>query len=189
MAVKDAFCSFCGARFAEPLSYPRTCGQCRVTIWANPIPVVVVLLPVIDDLGMGARNRTGLLVVRRAIPPGIGMLALVGGFLEEHESWQVGGAREVREEASIVLEPTTLQPFWWASSSPKPNRVLLFATAPAIARSELPAWTPDHEASERGVVFGPGGLDAAFCFSTHVEAAHKWFATRDVSGPHAFEPV
>jgi ADP-ribose pyrophosphatase YjhB (NUDIX family) len=117
------------------------------------------------------------------------MLALVGGFLEEHESWQVGGAREVREEASLAIDPGKLEPFWWASSSPKPNRVLLFATAPAIRRAELPAWHSDHEASERGIVYGPGGLDTAFCFSTHVEAAQRWFAARGVTGPHAFEPA
>jgi ADP-ribose pyrophosphatase YjhB (NUDIX family) len=187
VAAKDTFCTFCGARFLETHGYPRTCPGCNVQIWANPIPVVVVLLPILDAPGLGGAARTGLLVVRRAIPPGVGMLALVGGFLEEHETWQQGGARELREETSVVVDPTRLEPFWWASSAPKPNRVLLFATAPAIARGELPAWHSDNEASERGIVFGPGGLESAFCFSTHVEAAQRWFAARDVTGPHAFE--
>jgi ADP-ribose pyrophosphatase YjhB (NUDIX family) len=189
MPAKDTFCSFCGARFAESAGYPRTCATCGVQIWANPIPVVVVLVPVLDEPGLGGAARTGLLVVRRAIPPGIGQLALVGGFLEEHETWQQGGARELREEASVVVDPARLEPFWWASSAPKPNRVLLFATAPAIARNELPAWRPDIEASQRGIVYGPGGLDTAFCFTTHIEAAQRWFAARDVTSPHGFEPA
>jgi ADP-ribose pyrophosphatase YjhB (NUDIX family) len=187
VTARDTFCSYCGARFPEPLRYPRTCSACQVQIRANPIPVVVVLVPILDAPGLGGAARTGLLVVRRAIPPGIGMLSLVGGFLEEHESWQRGGAREVREEASLVIDPARLEPFWWASSAPRPNRVLLFAIAPAIARAELPAWHGDAEASERGIVFGPGGLDTAFCFSTHVEAAQRWFATRGVTAPHGFE--
>jgi ADP-ribose pyrophosphatase YjhB (NUDIX family) len=149
-------------------------------VWANPIPVVVVLQPVVVG------DRTGLLTIRRAIPPGIGQLALVGGFLEEHETWQQGGARELREETSLVIDPATLEPFWWASSAPKPNRVLMFATAPAV--TSLPAWRPDHEASERGVVFGPGGLADVFCFSTHIEAATRWFINNHIAHPHGFEP-
>jgi ADP-ribose pyrophosphatase YjhB (NUDIX family) len=177
--MRDTFCSYCGTKYADASKYPRTCASCSVIVWANPIPVVVVLQPVVVG------DRTGLLTIRRAIPPGIGQLALVGGFLEEHESWQQGGARELREETSVVIDPATLEPFWYASSAPKPNRLLLFATAPALR--ELPAWTPDHEASERGVVFGPGGLPDVFCFSTHIEAASRWFAMRGIISPHGFE--
>jgi len=72
--VRDSYCSYCGARFPEPLVYPRTCPACEIEIWANPIPVSVVLVPVVDG------DRSGLLVVRRAIPPQVGKLALVGGF-------------------------------------------------------------------------------------------------------------
>ncbi|HEV7555999.1 MAG TPA: NUDIX domain-containing protein, partial [Kofleriaceae bacterium] len=124
MPTRDSFCSFCGTAFATPLVYPRTCPGCKVQIWANPIPVAVVLVQVVD----GA--RTGLLVVRRAIPPQIGKLALVGGFIEEHESWQAAGAREVREETGTIVDASTLEPMWYASSDPKPNRVLLFSVAP-----------------------------------------------------------
>src|SRR5579872_1926321 len=85
---RDTFCSYCGTRFADTTAYPRMCTACGAQTWANPIPVAVLLLPVID----GA--RTGLLVVRRAIPP-VGKLALVGGFVEDHESWQAGAAREL----------------------------------------------------------------------------------------------
>src|SRR2546429_8072573 len=88
--VRDTFCSYCGTKYVEPLSYPRTCGSCKTPVWANPIPVAVVLAPIVD----GA--RTGLLVVRRAIPPAIGKLALVGGVIEDHESLQHAAAREVR---------------------------------------------------------------------------------------------
>ncbi|HWU89283.1 MAG TPA: NUDIX domain-containing protein, partial [Kofleriaceae bacterium] len=91
---RDLFCSYCGARFADSMGYPRSCAACGAQTWANPIPVAVVLVPIIDG------DRAGLLVVRRAIPPA-GKLALIGGFVEEHESWQEGAAREVREEAGV----------------------------------------------------------------------------------------
>jgi len=151
-------------------------------VWSNPIPVCVVLAQIVD----GA--RTGLLVVRRAIPPAIGKLALVGGFLEDHEAWQHGAAREVAEETGLVVDPAALEQLWWASSAPKPNRVLMFSVAPPQPVAALPPFTPDGEASERGLIFGPDGLDEVFAFSLHVEAARKYFARHRVTGAHGFVP-
>jgi ADP-ribose pyrophosphatase YjhB (NUDIX family) len=177
----NAFCHFCGAKFAE-LVYPRTCTGCRAQVWANPIPVCVALVPIAHD------ERTGLLVIRRAIPPGIGKLALVGGFLEEHEDWQIGCAREVREETGIEIDARSLEPFWYASSSPKPNRVMLFSLAPALRADSLQPFAADSETSERGVIYGPLGLDEVFAFTSHIEAARRFFASRGITGPHEFTP-
>jgi ADP-ribose pyrophosphatase YjhB (NUDIX family) len=178
---RDTYCSFCGTKYGdEPLAYPRTCGACKTQVWANPIPVAVALVPVTEG------ERTGLLVIRRAIPPAIGKLALVGGFLEEHESWQQGCTREVHEETGAVIDPAALVPMWYASSSPKPNRVLLFAVAAPIAAGALPLFSSDLECSERGLVFGPDGLEDEFAFSLHVEAARRYFAERGVTGRHDF---
>ena len=178
--ARDSYCSYCGTQFAEPLLYPRTCRGCGAQIWANPLPVTVVLAQIIDG------ERTGLLVVRRAIRPQIAKLALVGGFLEAHETWQQGGAREVREEAGVTIDPAQLEPHWFASSEPTPDRVMLFSLAPPLPASALPSFTPNGEASERGIIYGPGGLDGVFAFSTHVEAARRYFAARGVIAPHGF---
>ena len=182
MKVANAFCHFCGAKFAEPLVYPRTCPSCGAQIWANPIPVAVALVPIETTRG------TALLVIRRAIPPGVGKLALVGGFVEEHESWQVGCAREVREETGITIDAAAITPLWVASSEPKPNRVLIFGVAQALADATLPPFAPDHETSERGVIFGAGGLDEVFVFSLHAEAARRFFAARGIDCAHDFTP-
>jgi ADP-ribose pyrophosphatase YjhB (NUDIX family) len=182
--ARDTFCSYCGTKYPERATgaaeYPRTCPGCSVTVWANPIPVSVVLAQIVDG------DRTGLLVVRRAIPPGTGKLALVGGFLEEHETWQQGGAREVMEETGVTVDPAALVPLWFTSTEPRPNRVLLFSVAPPQPAAALPAFAADPEASERGVIFGPDGLDDVFAFSLHIEAARRYFAARGVTGPHAF---
>src|SRR3569623_539912 len=84
-----------------------------------PIPIAVVLVPI----------GGGLLVIRRAIQPGHGKLALPGGFIEAHETWQQGAAREVREETGITIEPASLEPFWYTSTEPTPDSVLLFAVS------------------------------------------------------------
>jgi len=149
-------------------------------VWANPIPVGVVLLPVIDG------GRTGLLVLRRGIEPRKGFLALVGGFLEEHETWQQGSAREMREEVGVTIDPATLALFDAVSTEPRPNRILMFSTAPSVPREALAAFVPSHESTERGVVFGPDGLDEVCAFPLHAKAARRWFATQNITGPHDF---
>lgn len=177
---RDTFCSYCGTAYPAPATYPRTCASCKTQVWANPIPVSVVLVPVVGD------GRTGLLVVRRAIEPRKDKLALVGGFLEEHETWAEGGAREIREETGVVVDATKLTPFWFTSTAPRPNRVLLFSVASPIEASALGPYAPNAETSERGLVFGPEGLEDVFAFPLHAEAARRFFAERRLGGPHAY---
>ena len=181
---RDTHCNYCGAKYPEPLRYPRTCPACKAQVWANPIPVAVVIVPIVDAT---RDDRIGVLAVRRGIPPGVGMLALPGGFLEAHESWQVGGAREVLEETGIAIDPRTIEPLWWASSTPVPNRVMLFGVAAPIQRAALPPFVANSETQERGLIYGPDGLDPALVFSTHIEAARLYFARREITGPLAFE--
>ncbi|MBX7197038.1 MAG: NUDIX domain-containing protein [Sandaracinaceae bacterium] len=177
---RDAFCHACGAPFSDTSRYPRRCAQCRTEVWANPIPVTIALVPVLD----GA--RTGLLVVRRAIQPQLGKLGLVGGFLEDHESWTEGAARETREEAGVRIDPSTITPLWFSSSAPRPNRVLLFGVAACIDVATLPPFVPSSEASERGLVYGPSGLEDVFAFGLHVEAARRWMHAQSIVGPHDY---
>src|SRR5690242_7398215 len=99
MYKKNSHCSYCGAAFDEDQPWPRLCANCGHRSYLNPAPVSVVLVPV-DD---------GLLVVRRGIMPRQGMLALPGGFINAGESWQEAGAREVREETGVELEPATIE--------------------------------------------------------------------------------
>ncbi|HMY15879.1 MAG TPA: NUDIX domain-containing protein [Polyangium sp.] len=136
----------------------------------------MVLLPVVTA------GKTGLLVARRGIEPGRGKLALVGGFLEEHETWQQGGAREMFEETGVRIDPNSLEPFWFTSTHPRPNRVLLFSIAKPISADDLSTFTPNHETLERGVVFGPDGLDELFAFPLHAEAAKRFFLDRNITG-------
>jgi len=174
------FCPACGRPYEAPLARPRRCANpsCGVTIWANPIPVAVALVPVVW------RDRTGLLVVRRGIEPRRGLLALVGGFVEEHERWQTAAAREVLEETGVAVDENSLRLFDAVSTEPVPDRILLFATAAPLAASGLPPFTPGQESQARGIVFGPGGLDQLFAFPLHVAAARRWFESQGIGGDH-----
>nr|CTQ89276.1 mutT-like protein [Kibdelosporangium sp. MJ126-NF4] len=137
--------------------------------------MAVVLVPV--TVG----DRTGLLVIRRAIPP-VGGLALVGGFVDAHETWQQAGAREVYEEAGLIVDSAQLRPLWFTSTTPEPKHVLLFGVAPGVQAADLPPFTPNSEVSERGVIFGPSGL----VFPLHEDAARLHFG---FDGPAEFTPL
>lgn len=92
--VKNSHCSYCGHRFSKRASWPRICTHCGNRTYLNPIPVVVMLLPV-DD---------GLVVIRRNIEPQKGSLTLPGGYLDLGETWQEGARRELLEETGIAID-------------------------------------------------------------------------------------
>ena len=183
--VRDSFCSFCGTAYAPPLGYPRTCPGCHTKIWSNPIPVSVVLVPILGHPSAGP-HEVGLLVVRRAIEPRLGKLALVGGFLEDHESWAQGGAREIVEETGVIVDPATLSTFWFTSTEPRPNRVLLFSVASPLPASALGTFVANPECAERGLVFGADGLADVFAFPLHTEAVRRFFESRGQNGAHRY---
>jgi ADP-ribose pyrophosphatase YjhB (NUDIX family) len=93
MLEKNSCCSYCGARFPVAEMWPITCRSCGNTNYLNPIPVVVLLVPV----------EEGLVVARRNIEPRIGTLVLPGGYLDLGETWQEGAVRELYEETGIQI--------------------------------------------------------------------------------------
>jgi ADP-ribose pyrophosphatase YjhB (NUDIX family) len=159
-------CTYCGVAFSpDQQGWPRTCAACGQISYRNPLPVVVVLLPV--------RDRGGLLVIRRAVAddPGFGQLALPGGYIDINDaSWQHAAARELREETGIVLPPEAFTEFGVRSA---PNGTLLiFTLACAIDSPALPArFMSTGETSEMSVITRPQPL----AFDLHTQAACRWF--------------
>jgi len=86
-------CSYCGCRFPDGSPWPRGCHACGNRSYLNPLPVVVVLLP------MGR----GLVAIRRNTEPQKGTLTLPGGYIDLGETWQEAGARELGEETGIKI--------------------------------------------------------------------------------------
>lgn len=99
MGTRHSHCSFCGSEFAVAHGWPRRCGSCGNTTYLNPLPVVVVLVP------MGG----GLVAIRRNIEPRKGTLTLPGGYIDIGETWQEGGRREVLEETGIDIAGSAIR--------------------------------------------------------------------------------
>lgn len=157
--MKNSHCSYCGHPFSANQPWPRTCFNCKNISYVNPLPVAVVLVPV----------DNGLLLVRRAIEPRKGQLALPGGFIELGESWQEAGARELLEEVGLAIAPQTIGLF--AVHSAPDGTVLIFGLAPTIAATILPALQFGKETSELAILSRPEPL----AFPLHTLAAQKFF--------------
>jgi ADP-ribose pyrophosphatase YjhB (NUDIX family) len=138
--------------------------------------VTLLLQPVRAPQGLG------LLALRRGIRPQLGLLGLPGGFLEAHESWQEGMARELWEEAGLRVEAGQLRLVDLMSSTPVPNRLLVFGAAPEIGLSELPPFEASAECTERGLLFGPQGLPELMAFPLHTAAILRWFEQQNLDG-------
>ncbi len=140
---KNAHCSYCGVPFVVGQSWPRQCAGCENLSFLNPIPVAACLLPV----------DGGLLVIRRAIPPAVGELALPGGYIDASETWQQAVARELREETGIRVDASEIRHFGTHSSLIGDGVMLIFGIAPSRTAAELPPFAPeDTDASEMLVI-------------------------------------
>ncbi len=82
----------------EPRNH-RFCAACNKAFYDHPMVVVTCFL--------AYENR--LLWVRRDIEPRRGLWAIPGGYLEGGETLAQGAARELHEEAGILLPPDQLQ--------------------------------------------------------------------------------
>ena len=98
MFEKNTCCSHCGTSYPVAQPWPITCHSCGNTNYLNPIPVVVLLLPV----------GNGLVVARRNIEPQKGTLVLPGGYLDLGETWQEGAQRELHEETGILISTSEI---------------------------------------------------------------------------------
>jgi 8-oxo-dGTP pyrophosphatase MutT (NUDIX family) len=154
-----AHCTFCGARFTPNQPWPRRCAACGEISYRNPLPVAVVVQPV----------GTGLLVVRRGIPPARDRLALPGGFIEVGETWQEAAVRELREETGVEQDAADVRLI--DALSALDGMLLVFGELPPLP--SLPSFTPNDETLGLEVLTGPATLG----FPLHTEVANNWFAT------------
>jgi ADP-ribose pyrophosphatase YjhB (NUDIX family) len=110
-----------------------------------------------------------VLLVRRAVAPHIGQLALPGGYVNYGETWQAAGAREVAEETGVSIDPATIR-VMDVLSAPD-STILIFGVAQPLSAAQLPPFQPNDEASDRLVVDRPMPL----AFSLHTAALEEYF--------------
>ena len=95
----------------------------------------------------------------------------------------------MREETAVEVDSTSLTPFWFTSTAPRPNRVLLFSVAAPLPVTSLHPFHANSETEARGLVFGPDGPGDLFAFPLHAEAARRFFRERGITGEASCELV
>ena len=88
-------CPRCGAALVAQGACPLVCGACGFVYYFNPAVSAAGIL-------VGDDGRA--LFIRRGHEPGLGKLALVGGFVDAGERPEDALRREVREEVGVVLD-------------------------------------------------------------------------------------
>lgn len=169
MFMKNSYCSYCGYPFEKGSRFPRSCKHCHNVTYLNPIPCVITLVEIFNT------ENTGALLVRRAIEPEKGKLALPGGYLELGETWQEGAARELKEETGLVINPKDI---YLSSIKHSPVGNLLIFTRTTVEMSDmthLMQFQANNEVSEL-VLWWPGNpLDIGF--PTHEEVIREAFGS------------
>jgi len=89
-------CPHCATTEEQPL----TCERCAWRWYANPKPAAAVLL---ERQAVG-EAETSVLLLRRAVQPGLGAWDLPADYLDPGESFEIAARRETREEAGIDIE-------------------------------------------------------------------------------------
>ncbi|MCQ8188150.1 NUDIX domain-containing protein [Streptomyces sp. RCU064] len=158
-------CSYCGTAFAEGAGWPRDCSGCGETQWRNPLPAAVVLQPVATLSG-----GLGVVVVRRAIEPALGRLALPGGYVEVGETWQEGAVRELREETGLAADPGRVRLFDVHSTR---DTLEVLALLPVRDAETLPEAAPMPETAGWQVLDAPVTL----AFDGHTTAVAALLGT------------
>jgi 8-oxo-dGTP pyrophosphatase MutT (NUDIX family) len=159
---RNSHCSSCGAAYPGNPGWPRTCASCGDIAYGNPLPVAVLVQPIEDD---------GVLVIRRGIPP-VGKLALPGGFIDHAEAWRAAAARELREEAQVVIDPDTIRELRVLSADD--GSLLVFGVAPPLREADLPPFTPNEETQDRLVIHAFMEL----AFPLHTQVLREWYEGR-----------
>lgn len=132
-------CPHCATAEEQPL----VCDRCGWRWHANPKPAAAVLLERWPD---GA-TEPSILLLKRAVAPGLGAWDLPAGYLDPGESFETAARRETLEESGIEVDLVGLTGVY---HSPPANAVTAVFRGRAVDSSS--AVRVDFESSEHAWV-------------------------------------
>lgn len=169
--IKNSHCGYCGSKFTEQVAWPRKCFVCYNDSYCNPLPVVVVNIPVQEDFPDGT-SRVGLLIQKRDINPKKGQWALTGGYVDYCETWKHAAVREVFEELGFVSKEDDYNLYEVESSVDQSSLLIICTCSVGLYLNELDKFVPNSEVSEIGVMWE----DTKLAFPAHTKAANEVLA-------------
>ena|SRR5665213_1123333 len=171
--MEDRYCSKCGTAYVGQSGvWPRKCHDCDAIRYSNPVPVVVMLIPVMNDEGV-----RGVLICHRKDKK---QWALPGGCIESKDKdWRIAAAREIDEETGFIIKPAFVKCFD-IQSSPVSDCVILYGHYDLLVKHEdlpkplgngPPKLNEDDEIGEIRVAYKPEEL----AFPLHTAMLKRYF--------------
>lgn len=168
---KDDFCSFCGIEHLNKETWPRTCGVCKNITYKNPIPIVVMMIPV----NTIPASQHGWLVEQRNINPNKGGWAFPSGFIEHGETWQQAAVRELKEELGLSIKDKDLYLVEIVNAT-NGNMLIFCAHHYGVYRDDI-KFEPNEEVS--AICFPILPSHQELCFPLHNEVWKRFYNTLD----------
>lgn len=137
---------------AQPFEQPLVCDRCDWRWYANPKPAAGTVVERLSPAG-----EPEVLLLRRAVEPGLGAWDLPAGYLEPGESMEEAACRETAEEAGFEVQLVELIGIYTSRPGNAVSAVFLARAADAgasvdpdgessdhawVKRSDVPAWLP-----------------------------------------------
>lgn len=163
-------CPHCATADEQPL----VCERCGWRWYANPKPAAAVIV----ELDAGGPDPS-ILLLRRAVEPGLGAWDLPAGYLDPGESFEAAARRETLEEAGIEVELVALAGVY---HSPAANAVTVVYQG--RAQEAAASVQTDFESSEHAWVprSAIGEWLPRIAFPSMASAIADWAAGR-LGGP------
>ncbi len=161
MKEEVRFCPRCGASLHQELSGGRVrpiCHNCGFIFYVN---IKVGAGVVVEKAGQ-------VLLIKRAIPPGLGQWCLPSGFVEDDESPEEAAVRECQEETGLEVALNDLLGVYYYRHNLRGSGVLILYTAD-VRGGKLAA---GDDALEVG--FFPPENPPPIAYRTHRQALEDW---------------
>jgi ADP-ribose pyrophosphatase YjhB (NUDIX family) len=155
---------------AEPAEQPLTCERCGWRWYANPKPAAGTLVERLAPDG-----EPEVLLLRRAVEPGLGAWDLPAGYLDPGESAEDAALRETREEAGLDVQLLRLVGVYSSRSGNAVSSIYLAHARDPEAQVSLDRESDDHAWVSRRDI---GAWSARMAFRSMATALEDWAGGR-----------
>jgi len=155
---------------ALPAEQPLACDRCGWRWYANPKPAAAVLVE-----RAGATGETEILLLRRAVEPGLGAWDLPAGYLDPGESFEIAARREAAEESGLEIELLSLTGVYHSAPANAVTAVFRARAIDPAAGVRLDSESSDHAWVPRSEV---RTWLSRMAFSSMSSAVADWVARR-----------
>ena len=158
---EERFCPRCRSALHFPEGTHPACTSCEFVLYRDPKVAVAAVI----------EREGGILLVRRAIDPGMGLWSFPAGFVDRGEMVQEALRRELREELSLEIDVEDLVGVY-----SKPGHAVVLIVYSASVRSDSPALVVGPENTE-ACSFDPQGFPP-MAFSHDRQIVADWLRGR-----------